>query len=908
MRRIATLFTLTALVLVLIGCSGGGSNAVTPDLSGDNLSRHESSSNTMLWGTWDVLLDPVSGTAEILPLRGLELTVNVTQFLQPPSSATHLMGIDIDDLQTDWASGFVVVDVRFTHPFMGIDQYTGFDVKGVCIGDGTIQATTDPAVVWAGPDDLTLLNADGYTRWYNPTEFTSYNSLFGFTLGKLGTPSTNFTATLNGYKYFCDYIDADTVLAEFFADPGCMNPRGFYSAGNTITRTYELQFPVAGGNPIYQFQYAVVASWDEPTVIPPTDIPDDFAISANCHEPYVLSTFDESDMFYTDPGNFGGNLRMYVRVFDHQGAANGDVASQVNAIHLETPDGLIISGSMTYTDPSAVLFSQDAISATFLLETDQVEPSGQGEFPVMVIVESADPATYDQGFTVDYPDGNLSAFLLSSVSVGAQVQSDAPVAVAEIVTSDPYCPGDPIEFDASGSYDPDGGNIVSYEWDFDGDGTYGDPYDSGTDDNPTVIFTDFGTYEIDVMVTDDEAETDTLDEPLELAVGGATWVDDDNTTGPWLGTFDNPWQTIQEGIDNATGDCGEKWVLVKDGTYVEDIVLPGSITVEGYSTPAPLIQGPDTATSNTILLSSSGSKLKHFRVQPRTVGYGCYLIGTGNSVTDIEFLDNAGGLTCGNGVVASGSGHTIDGVVVDGYHKPTAGFISTSGSGSTVTNCVVLNMTFSGACSMNVYRMYQGGSTSLFAKNVAGHITFSEAFPSTEWANIVNFEYCEGSTFRNNLVFDIDNNLGDTGWTWGVDSYRCKGATFEHNTISGISGPAWIYAFEITDYFDDPTGTTHQSHIITDLTAGTMNWRWAFLGRWGTNLPVDYSCTFSVGNSFRDQLVQGTGCLINTNPVFMNVSNDDYRVSGSSPCHNAAHDGTDMGAYGGSDPLTWLPD
>ena len=63
--------------------------------------------------------------------------------------------------------------------------------------------------------------------------------------------------------------------------------------------------------------------------------------------------------------------------------------------------------------------------------------------------------------------------------------------------------GQPVAFDGSGSYDPDPeGSIVSYEWDF-GDGS------SGTGVAPTHSYTDAGTYNVVLTVTDDKGATDT---------------------------------------------------------------------------------------------------------------------------------------------------------------------------------------------------------------------------------------------------------------------------------------------------------------------------------------------------------------------------------------------------------------
>jgi hypothetical protein len=40
------------------------------------------------------------------------------------------------------------------------------------------------------------------------------------------------------------------------------------------------------------------------------------------------------------------------------------------------------------------------------------------------------------------------------------------------------------------------------------------------------------------------------------------------------------------------------------------------------------------------------------------------------------------------------------------------------------------------------------------------------------------------------------------------------------------------------------------------------------------------------------------------NPLFVDMAGDDYHLQGTSPAKNAGDDGNDMGAYGGSDPIT----
>ena len=74
------------------------------------------------------------------------------------------------------------------------------------------------------------------------------------------------------------------------------------------------------------------------------------------------------------------------------------------------------------------------------------------------------------------------------------------------ITADPYV-GDPpldVAFDASTSYDPDG-SIVSYEWDYEGDGIF--DLNSGTTPSAQYIYTDANVYRPTVRVTDNDGYT-----------------------------------------------------------------------------------------------------------------------------------------------------------------------------------------------------------------------------------------------------------------------------------------------------------------------------------------------------------------------------------------------------------------
>lgn len=73
-----------------------------------------------------------------------------------------------------------------------------------------------------------------------------------------------------------------------------------------------------------------------------------------------------------------------------------------------------------------------------------------------------------------------------------------------------------VQFDATSSFDPDG-EIVLYEWDFNGDGRF----DDAEGETAEYEFTQEGTYEVTLRVTDNNGEYATTTETIEAgSVGG----------------------------------------------------------------------------------------------------------------------------------------------------------------------------------------------------------------------------------------------------------------------------------------------------------------------------------------------------------------------------------------------------
>jgi len=380
-----------------------------------------------LWGYYSISIDPESMEAEIAPLRGAEFTANVTRFMQPPISPTNMVSISLLS-GSDPSTGYFDVEVTLRHPFPGIPLYRGFDVRGILVSDGSATSEHDSSATYAVDGDTVLLNADGLTRWWNPTEFTSYGSIFGYTPGKLA-PQVYPDATLNSFKYFADDLDSEDPVYGTDTDM-----RGtFPTSPGVYSRRYEIQFAMDGPDVDFTFNYAVDASWAEPDSAgaPNYDV-EDYALSANSVEPYCISVVDNgSTAFYEDADNFGGELNLAVRIYDWQAVENPDgVPGELNALWLESP----VMQSPVDVLGSATILPDGPTSSVFEVSLGNLDLNGSGDFPMLVFAEVTEDLGYepqiDGGDMFDYPDNPLGAYFMATVHIAGEGITDAPVVLS----------------------------------------------------------------------------------------------------------------------------------------------------------------------------------------------------------------------------------------------------------------------------------------------------------------------------------------------------------------------------------------------------------------------------------------------------------------------------------------------
>jgi len=526
MKRLILQALTLITVLILLGCSGGGSgtNPMLPDLSENTgqKSTRSADAHRDLWGWWEVTIDPISKSVEIVPIRSAMFRANVTQWMQPPIGNLNNLKIDIVDMSTYMTDGRIVVDVSLTHPFPGLVEYTGFDVNGIFINDLSAVDSLNPDISYPleNIDAGILENPDGFTRWFNYPEFAGSIPILGYTPGYLGNIEEP-SATLNPYKYFSDDLGAEDDVVEFFTDELNIENRGMYLHGVTNTRRYNLQFPINGSTPVLKYQYAVSASWEEgdPEIGGNPDIwdaPDDFPISANQQEPFLLNIDSTgSDIYFDDSdSSFGGNLVLDIEVFSWQHLYPVYAGlSKINISTCETcstlPVTVTIEGAALET--AVVPGGGTSVSSVYHVDLTGLMPTANGAAPLLISVEPKNPASYDQGFGTPIPDGALAAYMLHWVDIATESGCTPPTAFAEATSATEISNGDTVDFDASATT---GTPPFTWEWDWDGDGVY----DEMTSD-PLIThqFDDEGVFYVMCNASNDCGE-DEIDAPITITV------------------------------------------------------------------------------------------------------------------------------------------------------------------------------------------------------------------------------------------------------------------------------------------------------------------------------------------------------------------------------------------------------
>ena len=505
MRKVNIIWwAILILVVPALGCSGGGGNPLTP--SNDNLRYGSTTPNQqMLLGHYDISIDTNTFEIEVLPIRGPQFQANVIMYLQPPAGNPANIGLALNPGGTDISQGIIDIDISITHPFPGTNM-RGFDVRAIVMGKKATQLSWyDYDIQYPKPDEFRLLNADGYTRWWNAVEFLT-PGLFGYTPGVMGNTSPK--GTTNAYKYFCDGLGASDPLEIPVDTRGTFSTEDAQGDPNTLTRQYIMKFPMVGGAPQVQFQYAICASFmpPPPDTTPPGPV-EVYPIEANCPEVYRIGiTVDPSSTAYFVSTQSGGDLVLNIELFDWQVLEyEGGVPAQIDHFILESPS--LWDGFVDPLSSGILIPSMSETSSVWQVEIPDVTPTSVSQ-DIFVTVQSKDPISYsppNPGSAI-YPGGTLAAYFLYTYELPG---NSAPI-IGVISGPSKYSPGALLEYSLSSMTDLQDGNNLTVHWDFDGDGVFEDDEDGNeTNKKSTYTFPGPGVYNVQCRVTDtQDAYTD----------------------------------------------------------------------------------------------------------------------------------------------------------------------------------------------------------------------------------------------------------------------------------------------------------------------------------------------------------------------------------------------------------------
>jgi hypothetical protein len=334
------------ILLLLAGCQG---NPAVPGPE-QNLvpARPELSTQPhQFLGYFDLVVDNQAQSVELIPVRAADLHLNVTGIFNGLNSVGVVFHPELSDLP----NGLVVVDLIITHPFVVNPELSVFDMKAVLYSAGTLTVDT---VKFSDVDEPQLLNADGYTRWWNPTEFTNATP-FGYIDWKIPhSPVVQLTATVNPYKLFADVLGPTDTLGPVANEPMDSDEgRAVLRAGSACTRRMEIDFPMSPAQVIYGI--GIDCCWDVPVPNPPSAVPDDFPIQANQPEAYRIVMNPVLNSLYYDTGaaKGGGFLEMEIFAYDWQGQQAGNIPDEIASVTLYSP-GMWTGGiAATYNSESS---------------------------------------------------------------------------------------------------------------------------------------------------------------------------------------------------------------------------------------------------------------------------------------------------------------------------------------------------------------------------------------------------------------------------------------------------------------------------------------------------------------------------------------------------------------------------
>jgi len=526
--------------LLAVACSGK-SGPTIPDGETDLTKSVESGhSATHLWGLYNIWFDSESGEMRYECNRQAMFTANVVNFL---NNNPANLGFQINSIDPLPDALCIDIDISITHPFPGLPQYHGYDVRGAFManGSGSLDYNSELTYAIDGMDQFMKTNPDtgsggpdGYTRWFNFPEFSEGGMpLLQYTDGIVATPGYEPPATLNPYKYFANGLESDEGLFDWLVEN--FDQDGIFTSGATNSRNYYLCFPDVTG---VTYSYAVIANWGGP---------DQQDHPSNAPEAVGCMVSDNSDVWYVDSTSNGGDIVLDISIFDRDAALTSVVME----------DYSILVESMVLSLPASIDMSPSGgtdVYSTYHAEIPADNVTGvTGQEYWVIVEENGADYTNDLGVPNLADTDTLAAFFRYDLAVAGEPDNNPPVINGITDDIDPDGLNEEVtDYDTEVTYivdftDPDVGQTHAIDWYIEdsGAGAPSDPPDAIPYD---WSLKDLGEYEIYV----------TVDDGFEAVTGGP--YDVTKVECGWIRTWGASFQDRGYGTEvDSNGDiytCG----------------------------------------------------------------------------------------------------------------------------------------------------------------------------------------------------------------------------------------------------------------------------------------------------------------------------------------------------------------